>query len=220
MGISVVVGSNRGIGLEVCKQLLAKGETVIAACRKRSPELDALGVEVVAGVDVTDDAKVAVLSKALEGKSIDQLFVVAGVFTTVGLDSMSFDAIGRELEINAIGPLRVTHALLPHLGRGAKVALLTSRMGSIEDNSSGGQYAYRMSKAALNMAGRSLAHDLQSRGIAVALLHPGFVRTDMTGGAGMIDPDESAAGLLARVADLDLETSGGFWHQNGERLPW
>jgi NAD(P)-dependent dehydrogenase (short-subunit alcohol dehydrogenase family) len=100
------------------------------------------------------------------------------------------------------------------------VAIVTSRMGSIEDNTSGGRYGYRMSKCAVNMAGRSLAHDLKDAGVAVAILHPGFVRTDMTGHQGLVDPPESAAGLIARIDELTLETSGGFWHANGERLPW
>ena len=97
---------------------------------------------------------------------------------------------------------------------------MTSRMGSIEDNSSGGRYGYRMSKVAVNMAGRSLAHDLRSAGVAVAILHPGFVRTEMTGNTGLVDPPESAAGLMARIDELTLETSGSFWHANGELLPW
>lgn len=93
-------------------------------------------------------------------------------------------------------------------------------MGSIGDNGSGGHYGYRMSKAALNMAGVSLAHDLRPRGIAVAILHPGYVRTDMTGGGGHIDPPEAARGLLQRLDELTLESTGSFWHANGERLPW
>jgi len=117
--------------------------------------------------------------------------------------------------------LRVTDALRDRLGEGSKVALITSRMGSIDDNSSGGAYGYRMSKAALNMAGKSLAVDLRPRGISVAILHPGMVSTDMTGGhGGGVEPDVAAAGILARIARLTLETSGGFWHANGQQLPW
>ena len=97
---------------------------------------------------------------------------------------------------------------------------MTSRMGSIEDNTSGGSYGYRMSKAAVNMAGASLAHDLRERSIAVALLHPGYVMTDMTGGKGLVSAAQSAAGLIQRMDELTLETSGGFWHAQGERLPW
>ena len=125
-----------------------------------------------------------------------------------------------QFELNAIAPLLLTRALAPRLDPGAKVALITSRMGSIGDNGSGGYYGYRMSKAALNAAGVSLAHDLKPRGVAVVILHPGSVRTDMTGGHGMIDADESARSLLQRIDELRLETTGRFLHQNGEVLPW
>ena len=131
------------------------------------------------------------------------------------------ESLRRQFEVNAIGPLRVTHALMDHLLPGAKVILMTSRMGSIDDNSSGGSYGYRMSKVALCMAGKSLAIDLKSQGIAVALLHPGLVRTRMTGFTAQgVTPEESVDGLLARIDNLNLENSGTFWHANGEILPW
>ena len=114
----------------------------------------------------------------------------------------------------------MVRAPLARLGEGARIGLVTSRMGSIGDNTSGGRYGYRMSKAALNMAGVSLAHDLRPRGVAVAILHPGFVRTDMTGGNGLIDPPESARGLADRLEELTLDNTGGFWHMSGEPLPW
>ena len=132
----------------------------------------------------------------------------------------SLDSVRRQFEVNALGPLRVTCSLIPALRNGAKIALLTSRMGSIADNESGGSYGYRMSKAALNAAGVSLAKDLSSRGIAVAILHPGYVKTDMTGPSALIDAEESVAGLLDRIDQLNLENSGSFWHMNGELLPW
>ena len=106
------------------------------------------------------------------------------------------------------------------MSQGSKVGIITSRMGSIADNDSGGSYAYRMSKAAVNAAGKSLSIDLKPKGIAVAILHPGWVRTDMTGHGGLIDADESAKGLLDRMAELNLDNSGTFWHMNGEVLPW
>jgi NAD(P)-dependent dehydrogenase (short-subunit alcohol dehydrogenase family) len=124
------------------------------------------------------------------------------------------------MEVNAYGPLRVTHELAPLLRRGSKVALITSRMGSIADNTSGGMYGYRMSKAALNAAGKSLAHDLAPLGIAVAILHPGYVKTDMTGGHGSVPPDDAARDLLRRIDELNLENTGTFWHANGSVLPW
>ena len=220
MATALVTGSNRGIGLELCRQLKARGDDVIAACRKPSPALTALGVRIHADVDVTSGASVSALVKSLDGVEIDVLINNAGILTREALDDLDFDRMRRQYEINALGPLRVTHALLPQLAAGAKVAIITSRMGSIADNSSGGRYGYRMSKAAVNMAGVSLAMDLRDRGIAVALLHPGFVRTEMTGHEGFIDPPESAAGLLARIDELSVETTGSFWHENGERLPW
>jgi len=144
----------------------------------------------------------------------------AGVLSDESLDDLDLDRIRRQFEVNSLGPLRVTAALRRNLRSGAKVAIITSRMGSIDDNTSGGRYGYRMSKAAVNMAGRSLAHDLRPDGIAVAILHPGFVRTGMTGHTGLIDPPESAAGIIARIDELTAETSGSFWHANGELLPW
>jgi len=220
MSTALITGANRGIGLELCRQLKDRGWEVIAACRQRAPELDALGVRVEAGLEVTDPAAVADVARRLEGVPLDLLVNNAGLLTRESLDDLDFERMRRQYEVNALGPLRVTHALLGNLRRGAKLILVTSRMGSIGDNTSGGRYGYRMSKAALNMAGVSLAHDLRDRGIAVAILHPGFVRTKMTGHEGLIDAPEAAAGLIARIEELTLEQSGGFWHQNGERLPW
>jgi NAD(P)-dependent dehydrogenase (short-subunit alcohol dehydrogenase family) len=125
-----------------------------------------------------------------------------------------------QFRVNALAPLLLTRALLHRMAPHAKVALVSSRMGSIGDNSSGGFYGYRMSKAALNAAGVSLAHDLKPRGIAVAILHPGAVRTGMTNGQGSIDPEASARGLLKRIDELQLESTGRFLHVNGTVLPW
>lgn len=217
----LVIGANRGIGLEICRQLARRGDAVHAACRTRSDELEAIGgVTVHDGIDVTDREALARLAGSLGRDSLDWLLVVAGILQRVSLEDLDVEAIRRQLEVNAIGPLVATQTLMPCLSRGAKVGLVTSRMGSIEDNSSGGSYGYRMSKVALNMAGRSLAHDLAPQQIAVRLLHPGYVRTDMTGGTGNVAPDEAAAGLIARIDELTLETSGSFVHASGEPLPW
>ena len=220
MPTTLVVGANRGIGLELCRQLRDRGDRVIAACRRTSPALQQLAVEVVQGVDVTSDSAVASLSDTLAGRRIDVLWVVAGILRRVHLSHLDFDEMRAQYETNALGPLRVVTALMGQLPPGGKIALLTSRMGSIADNDSGAHYAYRMSKAALNMAGHSLAIDLAPKEIAVALLHPGWVRTDMTGGSGLIEASESATGLIARVDALDLTNSGQFWHQEGQILPW
>ena len=136
------------------------------------------------------------------------------------LDPKTRDETLLQFRINAVGPVIVTQTLLPLLASGAKVGIVTSRMGSVEDNTSGGAYGYRMSKAAVNIAGKSLALDLKDRGIAVALLHPGYVRTDMTGGKGDVDTATAAEGLIRRLDELRLATSGGFWHANGQPLPW
>ena len=217
---ALVVGANRGIGLSLCKRFKALGREVIAAGRRSSPALDALGARVELGVDVTDDASVAALGKRLEGVVLDELVCNAGILHEDDLDGVDLADVRAQLEVNALGPLRVAKALHKNIRRGGKLALITSRMGSIADNASGGYYGYRMSKAALNAAGMSLARDLRGAGIAVAILHPGHVRTDMTEGSGNVDPDAAAQQLINRVDALTLETTGTFWHANGQVLPW
>jgi NAD(P)-dependent dehydrogenase (short-subunit alcohol dehydrogenase family) len=221
MTLAVVTGCNRGIGLALVTLLKERGWGVVAACRKSSRELDALGVEVVPGVEVTIPEGIDKLAAAVETRTVDLLINNAGILRSSGsLPELDARSIRDQLEVNALGPLLLSSALLPNLQSGSKVALITSRMGSIDDNSSGGSYGYRMSKAALNMAGKSMAVDLKGRGVAVAILHPGMVRTEMIGNHGQVEPIDAARGLLARVDALTLETSGGFWHANGERLPW
>src|SRR5215471_7009758 len=221
MAFSVVTGANRGIGLALTALLQKKGHAVLAACRNSSPELDALGVEVASGVDVSDDEGIARLHAAVGERTVDVLINNAGILVWGdSLTSLDVEGIRRQFEVNALAPLRVTQALRPSLRKGSKVAFITSRMGSIADNSSGGAYGYRMSKAALNMAGKSLAEDLKPHGIAVAILHPGMVKTEMTRGHGQVEPKDAAAGLLARIDALSIANTGGFWHQNGEALPW
>ena len=219
-GTSLVTGANRGIGLELCAQLRRRGHQVIGVCRNATPELARLGVRVEAGIDVAVDGALADLAKRLAGVKIDWLVCNAGILGHESLVAPDIDAVRKQFEVNALGPLRTVHALLPNLARGAKVALITSRMGSIADNGSGSSYGYRMSKAALNAAGVSLARDLAGRGIAVALLHPGYVKTEMTGNSGNVTPDKAAVQLIERIEALTLAESGGFWHANGERLPW
>ncbi|MEW6492369.1 MAG: SDR family oxidoreductase [Cyanobacteriota bacterium] len=217
----LITGANRGIGYEYCRQLNERGDTVIAVCRSASEELKQLGVRVEEGVDITSDASVADLRDRLNDTAIDVLINNAGILKGVSLEGLDFDSIREQFEVNALGPLRVTHALLPLLKAGSKIALMTSRMGSIGDNTSGSSYGYRMSKVALSMAGKSLSLDLKPRGIAVAILHPGLVQTRMTGFTSSgITPEESVKGLLARIDELTLENTGTFWHANGEVLPW
>ena len=130
------------------------------------------------------------------------------------------DSIQNQIEVNTYGPLRVTEALQNNLSDNAKIAMITSRMGSVADNTSGGRYGYRMSKAALNIAAVSIAHDLSSRGVSIAIIHPGLVGTEMIGGYGDITPDQAAERIIQRIDELNLTTSGSFWHSNGEILPW
>ncbi len=220
MPTAVITGANRGIGLELARQLSVRGDAVIAVCREPSDELTALGVRIEKGIDVTETGAPQVLARRMKGLTIDTLVNNAGILRHESLNDLELDGIREQIEVNALGPLRMTSALLPLMGRGGKVAIVTSRMGSMADNGSGGYYGYRMSKAAVNAAGVSLARDLAGQGIAVALLHPGMVATEMTGGQG-IPPADAARGLIERIDALSIETTGRFLHgQTGEELPW
>ena len=221
MATVLVTGANRGIGLEYCRQLKARGDQVVAVCREATPELEALGVRIEDGIELTEEAAIADLVGRLDGLALDAVILNAGVLQSMGLEDLDPEGIRRQFEVNALAPLLLARALVRQMPRGSKLALMTSRMGSIDDNTSGGSYGYRMSKVALNIAGKSLAIDLAPRGIAVALLHPGLVRTRMIKfNPSGIEPEQAVQGLLARIDALTLETSGGFWHSNGERLPW
>jgi len=220
VGTWLVTGANRGIGLELARQLHARGDTVIAACRRSTPELDAVGCEVVADVDVSSDEVGEVLDAALGDRRLDVVVNNAGLLHDDPLERLDYAGAVAQFQVNALGPLRMTTALLPRLGEGGKVAIVSSRAGSIGDRPSGGMYGYRSSKAAANMVGANLAHDLAPRGIHVVVLHPGFIRTEMTRGAGNEDPDEAAAGLIARVDELDASRSGRFFHAHGDEIPW
>lgn len=216
----LVTGASRGIGLELCRVLRSRGDNVIAVCRRPSSDLAGLGARTITDINVTDERSIASLARALEGTRIDVLIHNAGILRGESLGSIDYNSIREQLETNALAPLRLTERLLPLLAPGAKIALMTSRMGSIADNTSGSMYGYRMSKAALNMAGASLARDLEAKGYAVVILHPGYVRTEMTGGHGNIEPKEAAEQLVARIDELTLATTGRFLHASGEVLPW
>lgn len=219
MATYLITGANRGIGQELCKQVRAKGNTVIAVCRNSNAELENLGVRVETGVDITSEQDISALVNRIRGMKLDVLINNAGIIERNSLDDLDFDSMRRQFEVNALGTLRVIHGLLPCMKAGSKIAIVTSRMGSIDDNTSGGSYGYRMSKVAVSMAGKSLSIDLKPKGIAVAILHPGLVSTGMTNFTG-ISPGEAAENLLARIEELNLENTGTFWHANGEVLPW
>lgn len=216
----LITGANRGIGLALVREYVLRGCQVYGACRHASHELELSGANVIEGIDVSTDEGARLLRERLAGLRLDTLINNAGILSADSLGRLDYEEIVAQLMVNALGPLRVTEALLGKLGRGSKVAMITSRMGSMSDNASGGYYGYRMSKAALNAAGVSLARDLTKRGVAVALLHPGYVQTDMVNHAGDVKPEEAARGLAQRIDALTLENSGGFWHANGERLEW
>jgi NAD(P)-dependent dehydrogenase (short-subunit alcohol dehydrogenase family) len=216
----LITGANRGIGLALTTQLHQQGQRVIAVCRKSSPKLDALGIDVIDGIDVSHPASLKDRLSALEINHLDVLINNAGILKNEHLGELDYDQIRLQFEINTLGPLQVTESVLHLLSFGSKIINITSRMGSITDNSSGGRYGYRISKAALNMASMSLAQDLKEKGISVAVVHPGFVQTEMTGLNGLIGPEESAQGIIKQMEKLTLDESGSFWHSNGERLPW
>ena len=215
-----ITGANRGIGLALAQQFAARGDHVIAVCRSPSEALAATGARVEAGIDVTDEAAVAALVQRLGDVRIDTLVLNAGILERDSLSTLAVDGFRRQIEVNALGPLLVVHALRDRLADGGKVALITSRMGSMEDNTSGGYYGYRASKAALNAIGKSLSVDLAPRRISVVLLHPGYVATEMVGGSGDVTPSQAATQLIARIDALGPDKTGTFQHANGSPLPW
>jgi NAD(P)-dependent dehydrogenase (short-subunit alcohol dehydrogenase family) len=223
MSTALITGAAGGIGRELARQLAERGTTVIATCRKSSTALAELPVRVEEGIDISTDAGCAALAARLVGVPLDLVIHNAGVLTEESLGSLNADVAARirlQFEVNALAPLRLTALLAPQFARGARLVLITSRMGSIADNTSGGYYGYRMSKAALNAAGRSLALDLAPRGVVVAMLHPGFVQTPMTGGRGDVDAATAARNLIARIDEITPALSGSFLHANGSSLPW
>ena len=175
MATYLIIGADRGIGLSVCRQLAARGETVVSVCLGQGDAYHGAGIEVIPNVDVTSEAAVANMAEALTDRAdtIDCLIHVAGVLGLDELGSIDYDDLRRQIEINTIGPLRAIEASLPYLATDAKVGVITSRVGSLSDNGSGQMYAYRASKAGANMVTLNLHHDLSKRGIAVAALHPG-----------------------------------------------
>ena len=224
MPVVVITGANRGLGLEFARQYAAEGWRVHACCRRPTDALSGIAGDVVLhSLDVTDAKGIAALARDLLGEAVDLLINNAGVLDCrQSLGQIDYARWEDMMRINTLAPVAVTEALLPALARAgdAKVALITSRMGSVTDNTSGGFYAYRASKAALNAVGRSLALDLADKGITVVLLHPGWVRTDMGGPNGLIDAPQSVAGLRSVIAGAKPADSGRFFAYDGRELPW
>ena len=216
----VITGANRGIGLALSQRYQQNGDQVYGVCRQSSPELDASGATVINGIDVGDDTHIKKMAQQLDGLKVDVLINNAGIFGDEVLGNINYDSIQTQFNINTLAPLKITEALRSNFSSNGKLAMITSRMGSIADNTSGGRYGYRISKAALNAAAMSLAHDLHYKGVAVGVYHPGYVQTDMVNGYGDISAAEAAKRIVQRIEELNLDNSGTFWHSNGEVLPW
>ncbi|CAM3837976.1 SDR family oxidoreductase [Corallococcus sp. ZKHCc1 1396] len=226
----VITGASRGIGFEFVQQLLRRGETVDAGvrapemARRLEPLLHESGNRLrIHALDVTQGDSVRAFAANVCREPVDVLINNAGVSGQwVGLHELDFEDLERTFAVNALGPLRITSALLPALrhGVGRKVAHVTSRMGSLSSNTEGGAYAYRMSKAALNMGVRSMANDLRRDGLACVLLHPGWVQTDMGGQDAPLPADDSVRGMLRVIDGVSLEHSGRFFDYEGAEVPW
>lgn len=215
----VITGGNRGIGLALTKKFLGEGHNVTVLCRTSSSELDETEAKVVTNIDVTDEKSLEGAVSKIEG-NVDILISNAGVLIGDSFESFDFGDLQKQVEVNTFGPLKLARAFSSKLTLGSKYGIITSRMGSISDNTSGGQYGYRLSKAAANAVGKSLAEDFRSQEVTVLLLHPGYVKTDMTGGRGLIETTESADGLFRLLIEKSLSQTGTFWHTSGEELPW
>jgi len=221
----LITGANRGLGLEFARQYSAAGWKVIGTARKpaEAKELADIGVRVVQ-LDVADAESVAALAKTLEGEPVDLLINNAGMANRDGMDfeTMDFDAVERVLAVNTIGPMRVTRALLPNLraGKGRQIVHITSGLGSIEENTGGGYYGYRESKAALNMFNRSLAWNYKDEGFTCVVMSPGWVRTDMGGPEAVLSPEESIAGMRKVIDGLTPASTGTFQSWDGTIRAW
>ncbi|TLU65120.1 SDR family oxidoreductase [Thalassotalea litorea] len=222
--VIVITGANRGIGLAMAQIFAKRGDQVFAVCRNASATLEQLAqqysLKIIENIDVAKEQDVQTLKSKLSSVSIDLLINNAGILRDESLDNFNAEQIELQFQVNALAPLRICQSLQGCLRKGSKIALITSRMGSITDNTSGGRYGYRMSKAALNIAGMSLAKDLYTKDIAVGIYHPGYVQTDMVNGNGDISADTAAQRLVGLMDELTLDESGVFRHSNGEVLPW
>jgi NAD(P)-dependent dehydrogenase (short-subunit alcohol dehydrogenase family) len=222
----LITGANRGIGLELTKRYAADGWTVIATCREpqTATALRAIRGVTVEALDVTDYTAVDKLAQTYGGTALDLLLNNAGIYGNRdgALQVSDFDTYLHVLQVNSVAPMKLALAFLPHLKAtkgGAKIATISSRMGSISETR-GGSYAYRASKAAINAGMRNLALDLKSSGISCITLHPGWVKTDMGGAGADIDVATSAGGLKKVIDGLTLQDTGKFYNYDGGEIPW
>ncbi len=231
MPTTLVTGANRGLGLEFTRQYAADGWQVFAACRapKAAKQLQQIAAEsggriCVLEIDVTNTTSIQAAAAGLKGEAIDLLLNNAGIGGPPGqqLGNLDYAAWARVLDTNTLGPMRVVEAFLENVAKSRlkQVVTITSGMGSIEDNTSGGRYAYRSSKAAVNMVMKSLAVDLAPRGITCIMMNPGWVRTDMGGSGGKLSPAESIKAMRSVIAALRPEDSGKFLNYTGKPYPW
>ncbi len=223
----MITGSNRGIGLELTRQYAADGWKVIATCRNPIGvgELATLTGDIeVHGLDVTDDYSIARLAKDLDGTAIDLLINSAGIFgpRDCTYDNIDYGEWRKVFDTNVFSPLKVSVAFIPHVAKSAqkKIVTVSSKMGSIAEINTGGSYIYRSSKTAVNSVMKSFSEDMKPQDIAVRVLHPGWVRTDMGGPSAAISVEESVTGMRTVIDGLSLSSTGMFYNYDGTELPW
>ncbi len=224
----IITGANRGLGLEFARQYAADGWRVFACCREpqQAHDLHELAEQgenlTVHGVDVANHKQIDALAGDMSNEKIDVIISNAGIYQEGRFRELDYQAWVESFQVNTFATAKLTEAFVAQLGHSDKrlIVAITSLMGSIADNGSGGSYLYRSSKAALNAVMKSLAIDLKPRGIGALILHPGWVRTDMGGAGGEITPEVSVRGMRARIDDFTLEDTGRFLNYDGEELPW
>jgi NAD(P)-dependent dehydrogenase (short-subunit alcohol dehydrogenase family) len=221
MATYLITGASRGIGAQMVTQLRQRGDSVIAACRSAAPHLAKLGAKVIVGIEVTSPLSIAHLADALGDQKVDVLINNAGISNSDDWEKEPLDIMRKLYEVNALAPIEVTRRLLPHLAPRAKIAMITSRLGSIAGTTAAiPDVGYRMSKAALNIAGKLMADSLRPKGITVLMIHPGYVKTEMNNGRGDIDAGTSAKGVIALIERNGIERTGTYWHVEGTEIPW
>jgi len=217
----LITGTNKGIGLQLVKKHIQKGDKVFAVCRKPSNELLNSGAQIISDIDFLNSDFVLHLAEKTKGITFDRVIANAGVWQVDTFTSFDANSIRKQFEVNALAPLLLIKSIENQLVAGSKIILISTRVASLQDNSSGNEFGYRMSKSALNMAGINLAHSLEDQGICVFMFHPGFVRTDLTKGDGLIDTRESAKNIVSLADELSLINTGSFWHAiEKKQLPW
>ena len=228
MNTVLITGANRGIGLEFTQQYATDGWRVLACCRNpqsasalQSIAKSNTNIEILT-LDVADFAQIDALALQLKNISIDLLINNAGVYPSSSFGDVNYDAFAEGFKINSMAPLKIAEAFVQHITRSQlkKIATLSSKMGSLDDNTSGDSYSYRCSKTAVNMVMKSLSVDLKPYGISVVTLHPGWVQTDMGGSNAMINTQTSVTGLRNVIADLNLQNTGRFIAYDGKQINW